>query len=335
MKKGMMAGMVLSVSLLLTACGGEGGQETCLGRAAGWDETEILLEVDGREVPAWRYLYWLARDCRQLAQEYQEAGQPLDWQSILSGGKTLGEYVKTQALADTALYATVENWAEIYGCVQEQTPEAADEAWQAYAQTQGGEEKCLETLEKEGLNRQRWEELAAAGRAYGALYQLFSTPGSLLAPVEGELEQFARDEGWVRVDRILVARGEDDAAASEKAAQLFSQLNVAENQEQTFTALAQAGDDTGRPWTFRLGDGVLDSSLEEAAVALEEGQCSGILESEEGYSILRRLPLDTTALAAEYFDHLLMEAAEAAEITAAAAYENLDTAAFWQALTEE
>ena len=76
-------GLALSLSLVLTACGGEGdggGRASFLGRAAGISEEETLLTVDGRAVPGWRYLYWLAAACDQLAEEYRQL-----WE-ILCGG---------------------------------------------------------------------------------------------------------------------------------------------------------------------------------------------------------------------------------------------------------
>ena len=105
MKKAMA---VLLMCLCLSACAAPAETSGILGQASGLGEDEILLTVDGREVPAWRYLYWLAYTCDRVAERYRDAGTVLDWQVPLDGG-TLADYAKDQALADTALYATVEN----------------------------------------------------------------------------------------------------------------------------------------------------------------------------------------------------------------------------------
>ncbi len=108
----------LALCLLLTACGGwekDSGGPGLFQDASGIREDAVLLTVDGREVPAWRYLYWLTCACDSLQDQYGGAGLELDWSAPLEGG-TLADYAKDQALADTALYATVENWAEEYGC---------------------------------------------------------------------------------------------------------------------------------------------------------------------------------------------------------------------------
>ena len=71
-----------------------------------------------------------------------------------------------------------------------------------------------------------------------------------------------------------------------------------------------------------------ERELVEAALTLEEGQCSGILETEAGFSILRRLPLETSVLKEAYFDHLLETAAENSAVTTAPEYVSLDAAEF-------
>ena len=88
--------LALLLCLTLTACGGETdsqGQTSFLGKAAGLEETAVLLTVDGREVPAWRYLYWLAYTCDRIREQYEESGMKTDWGTPLDGG-TLADYAR-------------------------------------------------------------------------------------------------------------------------------------------------------------------------------------------------------------------------------------------------
>ncbi len=328
----------LALCFLLTACGGRenGGEDRgLLERASGISETETLLTVDGREVPGWRYLYWLTCTCDDIREQYgAEDGEP-DWDMALSGG-TLADYARDQALADTALYATVENWAEEYGCtVTKEDRAALTAAWTEKMADWGGEAAYLEHLADLGLTKERAWELSEVGYLYGHLYQLSRTADSPLAPTEAEVETYAKTQSALTVDRILVAAGEDREAARQRAAAIFSQLNGAADQAASFAALAAEGDDTAGPRTFRPGDGTLDGTLEAAALTLEEGQCSGILESDEGFSILRRLPADRDALLADCFDARLQAAAEDAAVILAESYGQLDAASFSAALVRE
>ena len=86
--------------------------------------------------------------------------------------------------------------------------------------------------------------------------------------------------------------------------------------------------------TFRAGEGTLPAAAEEAALDLEEGQWSGIVEADGSFYILLRLPLDASATAAEWFDWRLQSAAEAAEVKWTSTLEDLDAGEFWSALMD-
>ncbi|MCQ2447925.1 MAG: hypothetical protein MJ073_03330 [Oscillibacter sp.] len=316
MKRWFICGTIL-VLLLLSGCGKnlETEEESPLSKAAGIELDAVLLCVDGQEQPAWRYLYWLARDCIQLQEQYNSANLTLDWDAPLESGGTLAKYAKEQALADAALFAVVEEWAQIYHCV----PEA--------------EENITTQWSDMFLTQEQARELEEIGRAYGKLYDLYRTPGSLLAPVEGELEHFAREQGVVEIDRILIADKGDRAAAKQKAEELFARFNNAENQAEMFLELAASGDDTIGPRSLKNAE--WEQCLMDAARTMEAGQYSGILESQEGFSILRCLPNDTVNLEGEYFDFLLQSAAENCEIQTTEPYEKIDVAKFCAELQRE
>ena len=149
-----MTCLALLLCLLLTACGGKEpgsqGRTSLLGEAAGLEEDAVLLTVDGREVTAWRYLYWLAWTCGQMRERYESSGTVLDWDTPVSGG-TLAQYVKDQALADTVLYAVVENLAEKAG----------------YASSE--EVGAKAALPDMGLDEAQMAQLEDVGRMYGWL----------------------------------------------------------------------------------------------------------------------------------------------------------------------
>ena len=337
MKKRVIA-LVLLLCLPLTACGGEEqtgrDQTSFLGRAAELAEEMVLLKADGREIPAWRYLYWLNRACEDVHGQYRTAGLELNWEAPVDGG-TLAGYVKQQALENTVLYATVENWAEKYGCtLTEAERNELSAAWETHSAGRGGDAIYLAELAVQGLDRARLEELTGVGVQYAKLAAFCRTEGSPLFPDDGEIAAYADSVGSLTVDRILFAAGEDREAARQKAAEAFSELNHAPDQAAAFDALAGAADDPTGARTVTLGDETLSPVLEEAARTLEIGQCSGILESEEGFSILRRLPPDREALLDGYFDLLLQAAAQETFVTQTQEYAELDVIRF-DALREE
>lgn len=260
----------LALTILLTGCA---VQEELPDESAVPAEDEILLVIDGREVPAWRYLCWLDR----------AVAQGLD-----------GEAARKQALGDTALYAAVEFMAEEWGVTLTAEEEAA-----------------LTATVWEGLAEEQWRELAAVGALYGKLCERE-------VPQE-TLEAFGKERGYRTVDRILIPAGE---GADKQAAEVFARLNG--GGEEAFNAAKSLSADLLGPRTLLPGDGTLAPELEEAAAALSEGQHSGILESEEGFSILYCLPLDIEQMRIPWLDEQLRTRVEEADIQVLSGYENLD-----------
>lgn len=296
--------LLCAAAVLLTGCGAkDDAPET----AELPEDEEILLTVNGREVPAWRYLCWLERACSTAAAQYEATGQEVDF----SG--EAGAALKSQALFDTALYAAVEDMAAQYGVTLTEE-----------------ERTALDTSPWSALPAARQAELTAVGGLYAKLCTLVQQEGSALAPSEEALDAFVEEQNCITLDRILIPAGE---GAADKAAEIYAQLNGG-GQEAFDAAKAQSADTAGKR-TFLMGDGTVSLALESAAAVLENGQLSGILETGEGYSILLRLPTDMTDIAVPWLDDQLQTAAEGAAVQTTERYDALDVSAFWASFLRE
>ena len=332
-------GLAALLALSLAGCGGEkaeGARTSGLYyEACGISPDAVLLTVDGREVPAWRYLYWLTWGCDQLSAAYDAAGLPLDWSETVEG-TDLADYVRQQALDNTVLYATVENWAEAYQVefAEADRPEL-ERLWARQAETAGGEEEYLAQMADRGLERSEAEALCTDALLYRKLSQLSAESGSALAPAEGAVEAFAEEQGYLTLEWLTVPVDEeaDRESCREQAASLFSQINASADPLAAFAALEETYGTGDGARTFLPGHGILPAAVEEAAKTLEENQWSGILEADDGFYLLLRRPLDTAAVAADYFDSRLQQAAAEAEITTTAAFDALEIPAFYERLT--
>ena len=246
-----------------------------------------------------------------MEERCEAAGEPVDWTAPLSEGGTPEDLVKADALADTALYAAVGTWAAAYGCtLTDAERNALPERHYAY------------------LTLEQGRHLTETGVQYAKLYALYETPGSALAPAENELALFEQQTAPLTAERLLIPFESDREAARQKAAELFAHLNTATDPSAAFDALLA---ETGGAL---LEEADWTPSLQDAAATLEPGQFSGIIETENGFVILRRLPADRDALREAYFDSLLQGAADASEIRVTSAYETLRPAAFWTALKQ-
>ena len=343
MKRNVIS-LLLSALLLLslTACGKrEEAPPGALHKAMGLDTDAVLLTVDGREVAAGQYFYWLAEICDSITSQYEKLEKKLNWAEPL-GNMTLAEYAKEQALRSAALYATVENWAERYGCALTAADrEALAADWQARAEAAGGEEAYLDRLGQKGLDRAGAERMAEDHYLYAHLFDLAMSPDSALWPDTEELAAFFQEQGYLTVDLLTVSKAGADSqealeACRQKISTLFSQLNQSGGSPEAFASLAEAenGEERGYPKTLPPGDGTLPEAFAAAASALDEGQLSGILEAEEAYGILLRLPADLEAVREDWFDWKLQAAADSAAVEVTGVYQALDVPEFQAALEQ-
>ena len=335
----------LAAAGALTACGGEPREEGILARASGMEPEAVALSVDGRDVPAWQALYWLAYTCDYLAAGYD--GGAVRWEDTVDGAD-LETCAREQAVRNAALYATVENWAEDFGCsLTEEDRTAGKQEWAARAAQYGGEDAYLAELARMGLDRDQAETLSRDYYLYRHLYDLFRTEGSSLYPETEDLETFAREQGYLTVDHIWISTAAADpadadavAACRARAEEAFSKLNGSADPANDFAVLAATySDETDRDqhpdgYTFALGDGTLPDTCEEAASALEEGQWSGVVEAGDGFYLLFRRSTDLDAVAPDYFDAMLQAAADSAEVSLTRAFSELDVSRFYERLTE-
>ena len=315
--------------LTLCACGAESVLPTPLpspapapaptsvtGRAANLTEDETLLTADGRDIPAWEYLYWLSLACDRAK---AQSGAP-DWQAV-----------REQALMNAALYSSVESLAERYGVkFGAEDENAVAERWRQRCAAYGDEAGYLKEIARYGLNQERARTLFRVGLLYGKLRELCQEGGALSPDAEA-LEKLSRESGEIVIDRILCADS-DRAAAKRRAEAFFSQLNGASNQAALFTELTWEGSDHNGP--RNLKDGVFSERLTQAARALQVGQLSGIVESDDGFSILRRLPPERESLLETWLRRVVEEAARAADVEVTEDYLSLDAARFAAALEE-
>lgn len=286
---------LLCAALLLTACAAREKEAPAPAADLPADD-EVLLIINGREVPAWRYLCWLERACAAAAKE-------ADFSDF--SGQT-GETVKARALFDTALYAAVEDMADRYGVTLtvEEAAAADTSAWSSLPAEHGA-------------------ELAAVAALYAKLCALATAPDSALSPDADTLTAFAQENNCITLDRILIPAGE---GAADAAAALYARLNG--GGQAAFDAAKPESADAAGPRTFRMGDGTMSLALESAAAVLEPGQLSGILETGEGYSILLRLPTDLTDVVIPWLDDQLKTATETADVQTTVEYDTLDVSAF-------
>ena len=312
---------------------------------------EIIASVDGNSAPAELYTFWLGRECASLEQ-YYGIDVANSWDMIIEGDETLRDFVSEDAMTAIKQQLVLENICERYGI----TLTAEDEAELASQRAQvteqlGGEENYLAELYKLGISESGYDRLSRTDYLYSRLYEAYTTPGTELYASDDVLRAYAVGAGYITADHILLMTIDqntreklgDDVIAERKqlAEDILWQLRDSADPITLFGELADRySEDQGReryPDGYTFKQGTMVEEFDSAARALEEGEYSDIVESQYGYHIILRRPLNVTeaveAVRSEYFDVFFLGEIERAELVLTTAADKLDPAAIYEALS--
>lgn len=363
MKKWMS--VLLALSLLATLCAGCGkAEEPPSGiyyDITGIAPDETVMTVDGNEIPAQLYFYWTTYNCGALEyqinmyhsyygvyEDYINEDGTMKWEEPFMGEQTLGEYAGEQAENAIKFYASIENLAKENGvALTEEDKTAMEENHAAAVEQLGSEEAFEEHLAQIGLSQECFDRLSASSFLFSGLQELVLQEGSPLYLEPADYDQYAAYADHILLATIDLASGtplsEEEAAAKRQTAEeLLSRLQAAEDVEALFAQLAdEYSEDTGRasyPDGYVFTSGEMDAAFEAAAMALEPGQISGIVESSYGYHIILRknllekleaAPEKKSDLAKDHLGSVLDLMVENAEVTRSEKLGTIDPGSFY------
>ena len=373
-KRLLCAGLSGAVLLAgLTACAPaaeEADPDDVAYQAAGIPWDTVLFTVDGTEVPADEYLFWLL----QSVANAKGSGYLADdeaWEEEIDGTPT-ADYLKEAALDTSILYTTVANHAAQEGLsLTEEDQAALDSDLSSLAQQ-------VETyygityqdyLDQQCISEAAFRKLNAAPYLSQALQAQLEEEG--LEPQQAELDAMIEELGYCKAKHILLAfpTNEDGSAATDEqkaavqaeAGELLAQIRAAADPAAEFDAVMNARSDDGRDeagslympdgytfygsGTLADGSGALVSEFVEAAQALSVGEISEPVETSYGYHILMRTDFTDeerqelrSSMEAVYPSYVMNQYNEQwvaeAVVETTDAYEQLDPHAFYTRMVE-
>lgn len=271
---------------------------------------EIIMTIDGKPVSWNDYMYFYQSQASQLEQQfqmYQAYGMALGWNSIADEeGHTYAELMG-QSTEDTLrqLFA-VEGLAEDLGA--ELTEEEKAEMQQNHQDLivsrfgeEGTEEQLYEFLDTLHVSPELYWRINSYGYLYEAcMRELCGENGEKLN--EQQILTWMEDNGILSADHILISTTDLEEADKEKKADLASEiaaeLQAIEDAEARMARFLELKDlyneDPGTVEKgYVFGPGSMVEEFYNGTLALEENQISDPVESEYGYHIILRRPLNT------------------------------------------
>ena len=336
---------------LLAGCGaqsapGENDTGDIIQQTAGIPGDTVVMTIDGSDITAEAYLYWVAYSADYLANYYYGA-TGLAWSD-----ESLTGYLEANALDALSLYTQAALYAGEEGITLGEEEQAAlEEDIQTTIDQLGGEEAYAQRLKESAVTPEGFRSLLEQFYLYSALLDRLYGPEGTEPVTEEEIASYIDENGIYRAKHILLltkdmTTGEalDEETVAEKKAlanDLLSQLRESTAPQTLFDQLMnEYSEDTGlatNPDGYTTQTGAMVSAFEDTALALDIGQISDVVESEYGYHIILRLAVDPddywSTVASAKLDATLYQRMDEQNVEYADAYGSLDLEAFYTALT--
>lgn len=319
---------------------------------AGVAGEEVLVKLGTAEITANDYLYWLQRSISDYLEPFGGQMTTLPWDTEMSDGLTFGQYMLDNALDAAALHCMLRELARQENLTPD--PEVATQVDKQYAamvvQAGSDESRVIHTLWTQMLTRDLLINLNENTELFSQLAELYYGENSGHYPTDAEVNAYLDEVGRYKAKHILLATIDldtreplDEATVAQKKAQaedFLAQLRAAEDPIALFDDLMnEHSEDSGlatNPDGYTTAKGEMVAPFEEAALALKAGEISEVVESDFGYHIILRLPLDpddfrddcVTSLMEKRIDQEI----ERLGLEKTAAFDKLNVGDFWDKL---
>lgn len=319
---------------------------------AGVAGEEVLVKLGTAEITANDYLYWLQRSISDYLEPFGGQMTTLPWDTEMSDGLTFGQYMLDDALDAAALHCMLRELARQENLSPD--PKVATQVDKQYAdmvvQAGSDESRVIHTLWTQMLSRELLTTLNENTELFDQLAELYYGENSGHYPTDAEVNAYLDEVGRYKAKHILLATIDldtreplDEATVAQKKAQaedFLAQLRAAEDPIALFDDLMnEHSEDSGlatNPDGYTTAKGEMVAPFEEAALALKAGEISEVVESDFGYHIILRLPLDPDDFRDDCVGSLMEkridQEIERLGLEKTAAFDKLNVGDFWDKL---
>ena len=327
---------------------------------AGVPGNTVVAKVGDYEITAESLLYWLNYNIEYQLQQYAMFGlTDLPWDSETEDG-TLADTLKNAALQIAAYYRLVPELCAEKGLSPDQ--EMLDQVaafLDSAVQELGGQETMEHYFWASMMTPDQFRSMYEGVSLDEQLQELYYGEGSEGYPTDAEVLSYAQDElGVYRAKHILLLTKDmeqtvtnedgttgyaplDDATVAEKKAladDLLAQLRAAEDPIALFDELMnEHSEDSGlaaNPDGYTTTKGQMVPEFENTALALKDGEISDVVESDYGYHIILRLPLDLDQFRSQLIGDKMEQQSnqwlDEYGVKTNEVYDQIDPEAFWE-----
>ena len=321
----------------------------------------VVGTVGDYEVTADSLLYWLNYNISYTKQQYSAYGiTDMRWDETSDDGTTTAQALLKTAMQLASFYRLLPELAAKEGLsVPQETIDGLKDDEASIIQQLGSETLKDHYFWMQMLTPALYQKMYQAGEASKLLQDEYFGEGTQGYPTDAEVKTYAENElGYYRAKHILLltkdmsktvtnddgttgyAPLDDETIAQKKAKadELLQQLRASDDPVALFDQLMnENSEDTGlaaNPDGYTTSKGAMVPEFEQAALALKEGEISDVVESDYGYHIILRLPLDLdqfrSQLNGDKMEQQSNQWLEEYGVKTNEVYDQIDPQAFWE-----
>ena len=237
---------------------------------------DSIMTIDGEAVSLdlYRYYYYIIKN------NYDQ-GDESYWTENADAQQTL----KDDVLNNLKSVVAIKTLAEANGvALTDDDMQTVEDQVDATIDQLGGYSAYVEALEAQYMTDEVYRQLMENDLRSNALYTKLYGKGGEYELSESEMKEIIASD-YIRAKHVLIAKTTENAA--EIAEEVRQKAAAGEDFDEL---IAEYNED---PDGYYFTDGQMVSEFEQAAKALDEdGGISGVVETDYGYHIIQRLPLD-------------------------------------------
>ena len=313
---------------------------------------EVVAKLGDVDITAAELLYWFNVAVTNYCQyNLGTLVADLPWEAPATDSFTLEQFIMDEAIQGAVFHCLLRQMAEEEGFTPD--PSISSELYKNYVnqvvQASSDEMRVIHTRWAQMLTQDLLVKYTENGDLYDQLVELYFGESSGHYPTDAEVMAWLDKGGYFRVKHILLmtvdqATNEpldEETIAQKKATadDLLAQLQAAEDPVVLFDQLMNEHSEDGglaaypNGYTFDATSSLV-GGFREAALTLSVGEFSGVVETDYGYHIMLRLPINPSDYRSQVVSQLMQEKMDARvqelRITETASFDKLNSADTWK-----
>ena len=306
-------------------------------------DAPVVMTINGDEVHADEYAGMLYNCMLYYEQMYSSFGLTDIWNNEELGPAML-QTVQADAYNQiVSTHVVLQHFNDLGLSLSYADQKALQQQLSDTIESVGGMEMYTQLLADMGFTPDTYSNMSYSSACYRALDEYYYGENGVNLPTDEDLiKQFEETyPDALAAEHILISltdpttgetRTEDQAKA--EAQKVLDRLNAGENFEDVMNEVSEDPGLASYPDGYVFTEGQMLQPFYEATLALQEGEVSGLVQTEAGFHIIKRIPVDYTAMLESYrstlisamgatMDNLLAQWMEEADVQTTDTYDQI------------